>query len=59
MSVNQTKSIPLVPTWVVAVQILIRVLEDGTDQGKREAREALLDMARRMDEIANELGGRS
>lgn len=41
--------IRLVPSWRVAMQILIAVLEDGTEEGKRSARAELMELADKVD----------
>ena len=43
------KTIDLTPTWVAAVRIYMAVLQDGGEEGKRVAREDLLELAERMD----------
>lgn len=49
--------IPLIPTWAVAIDILLLVLEDGTDKGKELAREELREMARKMDALNTQFQG--
>lgn len=49
------KGIPLVPSWHAAMQILITVLEDGTEEGKRQAREELMALADKVDQQNDEL----
>ena len=43
------QTIDLTPTWQQAMPLLIRVLENGTDQGKRAAREELMRLAKMVD----------
>lgn len=47
-----SKSIPIIPNWRTAMQILIAVLEDGTEEGKAQAKAELLAMAERVDHLA-------
>jgi len=43
-------TIDLTPTWATVAQICMLVLEsDGSAEGKKEAREQLLQMAREID----------
>lgn len=44
-------NLKLVPSWDVAMDILIMVLESGTDQGKVMAREELKKLAAQVDAI--------
>jgi hypothetical protein len=46
---TEPKSIPLIPSWAVAMDILLLVLEDGTDKGKELARAELKELARKVD----------
>lgn len=46
-----SKSIPLIPTWAVAMDILLTVLEDGNEQGKEAAREELREVGRKLDTL--------
>ena len=46
-----TRTIPLVPTWRVAVQILTTALENGTETGKDAARTELSRMADILDSL--------
>lgn len=43
------KTIKLTPTWRQAARIYIACLEDGTEEGKRQAREAILEMGDKLD----------
>lgn len=43
------KTIDVTPTWSVVLPMLLTVLESGTEQGKRDAREELKRMARAAD----------
>lgn len=52
---EKPKTISLVPTWRAAAQIFIMALENGTEEGKRHAREGILEMAGKLDELNNEL----
>lgn len=47
--------IPIIPNNRVAMQILIAVLEDGTPRGKQQAKEALMEMAGRIDALQEAL----
>ena len=51
---ENTRSIPLVPTWRVAVQILTTALENGTGTGKEAARAELLRMADILDQLRDQ-----
>lgn len=42
-------TIDLTPTWAHALRICLTVLEDGTPEGKKEARKHLADMAKVAD----------
>jgi len=53
--VNTGEGIKLVPNWTAAMQILLAVLEDGNELGKQQARDELIQMARRMDRFADEI----
>lgn len=46
---KHTINIP--PTWVQVMPGYLRVLADGTDGGKRMAREALMELARKVDQM--------
>jgi hypothetical protein len=43
--------IDLTPTWKAAMPIIIAALQDGTPEGKRLAREELMDLADRLDRM--------
>jgi hypothetical protein len=47
------KTIDMTPTWSGIVPILLAALENGTDTGKRMAREEITRMARVADEVIN------
>lgn len=44
-----TGTIDLTPTWESAMPLLLIVLEDGTAEGKKAAREELMRLARDVD----------
>lgn len=44
-------TVNLVPSWVVAMDILLTVLEDGTEDGKEMARDELREMAVKIDNL--------
>ena len=44
------QTIDITPTWQHAMPILIMALENGTEQGKRAAREELMRLAKLVDE---------
>ena len=44
-----SRSLNITPTWNAAMQILIAVLEDGTEKGKTEARIELMRLADLID----------
>ncbi len=52
------KYIDCTPTWTAIMPALLAVLEDGTTEGKKMAREELMDLARKVDAI-NKKGVRS
>ena len=52
-------TIDLTPTWETAARIYSVVLEDGTEEGKRQARAGLLEMGRMIDEIIRAVPDRS
>lgn len=45
--------VPLIADWKTATAILIRVLEDGTDRGKEQARAELMEMAGKLDHLSS------
>lgn len=45
MKKKKVETIDLTPTWQTALQIYLTVLESGTDEGKRLAKEGLNKMA--------------
>lgn len=44
-----TKTINITPTWRAAASIYIMALENGTAEGREEAKAGLMDMAERFD----------
>jgi hypothetical protein len=44
-------TVDLTPTWETAARIYSAVLEDGTEEGKRQARAGLLEMGRILDQL--------
>lgn len=48
------KTIDLTPTWAGVMPLLMAVLESGSEEGKREAREELMRLAKAMDEVNEE-----
>jgi hypothetical protein len=59
MATPKLKTIDCTPTWVGLMPALLAVLEDGTEKGKKLAREELMDLARKIDAINVKTGGRS
>lgn len=51
MPTKQTGTIPVLPTWRVVMEILCRVLENGTPEGKQQARDELVKIGARLDEL--------
>lgn len=49
--------IDLTPSWEAAARIYITVLEHGTEEGKRAAREELMRLARQYDQLVANLAG--
>jgi hypothetical protein len=49
------KHIDITPSWETAVNIYLLVLEEGTEQGKAQAREELLRLARNYDALVAEM----
>ena len=48
---TERRTIDITPTWAQVMPGYLRVLEDGTDDGKRMAREALMELARKVDQM--------
>ena len=48
---DEVRTIDMTPTWQSAVQIYCAVLEDGSEDGKRGARQELLRIARIVDRL--------
>jgi len=44
-----SNKINITPTWKEAIKILITILENGTEEGKREARKGLLEIGDYLD----------
>jgi hypothetical protein len=49
------KHIDITPSWETAVNIYLLVLEEGSEQGKAQAREELLRLARNYDALVAEM----
>ena len=49
------KHIDVTPSWETAVHIYLMVLENGTDDGKAQAREELLRLARNYDALVADM----
>jgi len=47
---NTTTTIDITPTWASNMEILLMLLEKGTDQGKDEARAELRRVAKLLDQ---------
>lgn len=45
------KTIDMTPTWAMIMPAILAVLEDGTDAGKKLAREELMDLAKKVDAL--------
>ena len=50
-SADEPRSIPLIPNWKIAMDILITVIEDGTDKGRAQAFDELRQLARQVDDL--------
>jgi hypothetical protein len=48
---EETNSIPLIPNWKVAMDILLTVIQDGTDKGREQAFDELRQLARQVDDL--------
>ena len=46
---TERRTIDITPTWTGVMPGYLRVLESGTQEGKRLAREALMELARSVD----------
>lgn len=46
---SEQKTIDLTPSWETAAEILILVLDNGTEEGKRLAKEEIRNMAKAAD----------
>lgn len=51
MAAPKLKYIDCTPTWAGLMPALFAILENGTDIGKKQAREELMDLARKVDEL--------
>lgn len=51
MAAPKLKVIDCTPTWVGLMPALFAILENGTEIGKKQAREELMDLARKVDEL--------
>jgi hypothetical protein len=48
---EEPNSIPLIPNWKVAMDILLTVIQDGTDKGREQAFDELRQLARQVDDL--------
>lgn len=48
---EKTVTIDMTPTWCAIMPALLAVLEDGSNEGKKLAREELMDLARKVDAL--------
>jgi hypothetical protein len=53
----EAKIIELIPQWSAVAAIAIMALEDGTDEGRVMARETVMDMGKKLDEMNERLTG--
>ncbi|KVL49993.1 hypothetical protein [Burkholderia territorii] len=53
------KTIELKPTWQALVPVLLAVIESGTAEGRSKAKAELVDLAKRVDEINEEIKKRA
>jgi len=51
MTTNVIKTIKLTPTWRGIMPGIIQVLENGTEEGRKIAREELMRIAAQLDEL--------
>jgi hypothetical protein len=58
MATPKLKYIDCTPTWASLMPALFAVFENGTELGKKMAREELMDLARKVDAINARTGGR-
>ncbi len=49
------KHIDITPTWETAVNIYLLVLEEGSEQGKAQAREEIVRLARQYDALTADM----
>lgn len=45
------KFIDLTPTWTAVMPVLLDIIENGNDEAKKIAREELLDLAKKVDDV--------
>lgn len=57
MATPRLRTIDCTPTWAGLMPALFAILENGTETGKRQAREELMDLARKVDAL-NASGGK-
>jgi len=53
------KTIDLTPTWEGVARIHIMLIENGTDEGKRDAREGIIEMGKLIDQLVAEREAKS
>lgn len=58
MATPRLRTMDLTPTWAGLMPALFAILENGTELGKTQAREELMDLARKVDAMnaANKTG---
>jgi hypothetical protein len=52
---TKMKHIDITPTWETAVNIYLLVLEEGSEQGKAQAREEIVRLARQYDALTADM----
>ena len=57
MPAPRLKYLDCTPTWAGLMPALFAILENGTELGKKQAREELMDLARKVDAM-NAAGGK-
>jgi hypothetical protein len=58
MPAPKLKYVDITPTWVSLMPALFALIQNGTDFGRAQAKEELMDLARKVDEINKHTGGR-
>ena len=46
-----TQTVNIAPTWEATARMMLVLLKDGTEEGKKMAREEIINMGRKLDEI--------